>query len=685
MKDQLWKDLIRLVLPLGVAFLLLVILFGGLAQGAEAEPGVLPAMISQGQSRSNLLSYQSGVSVCQQAKNLVLNYDFEDGIRCSNHWCYSGANCTFETYTPGHGSSGIAGRIHAGRPVGNVCEFYTPLHEIPVQPGRRYNYLAWVSSDFAQGRGSAFLCVTFCSSQLGPSVCKVIERAYTQSVTDTKSAWVQVTGLVTAPAKAEYALVEAVVDELSEGYVWFDDIFLGLATCMDISKIADPNTVTPGQMLTYTIVYTNTGRENATDVQVIEAYDRYEYFAWAQPAPLTGTNNHWDIADLPPGISDTITVVVEVADDTRDRALLINGVQIRSRETLEKPVYTTLATTVTNGDGCDVALYLPSVEGSGESGDPTDYELVLSKAGSCDGRANLVAVSSQGWVTRIIPSPPYTLTSGHAEEKVTVRLDVPSCEMSGTVDVTWITATLGCTLPCTRTAMVTATVKTTVTQGLVPRVRLPLILRSWPPVPVLSPIDNADIDGGYVVSWSSVGPAASYYILEEATDDVFSSANQIYTGPYTYYAITGQDMGQYHYRVKVCGDGWCGGWSNKEGVGAWWEHEPNDSCPQANGPVTSGMTYAGTFTSTADIKDLFYFDLTAQHSIELWLTNIPTGCDYDLALRDANGNLVDYSNESGHGDEHILVGLRAPGRHYAQAYYYAAGCLQPYHLRVVYR
>jgi hypothetical protein len=69
--------------------------------------------------------------------------------------------------------------------------------------------------------------------------------------------------------------------------------------------------------------------------------------------------------------------------------------------------------------------------------------------------------------------------------------------------------------------------------------------------------------------------------------------------------------------------------------------------------------------------------------VELWLTHIPGGHDYDLYLRDEQGSILLRSNEYGDADEHIVTGNLALGRYYIQVHHYSAGgTTQPYHLEV---
>jgi uncharacterized repeat protein (TIGR01451 family) len=454
MKARLKKDIVRLLLPLGVSSVLLVVLFCSLARAIEPEARVSVAAPVRATNRASSLDYQTGVSVCHQTQNLVPNPGFEQGDGMPDHW-YEGGPCAF-SYPRFDGD--VAAQIVGVSPRDTDCRLFTSIEEISVEGGRFYDYSARAKADLLIGE--AYLRITFWRWQEDPPGWEYLGDAYTNPVTDTPGAWALLTGSAQAPATAEYARVEVALPSSSVGSVWFDDIFLGLATCLDCSKRAEPDPVTPGRLLTYTIVCSNTGREKATNVEIVETYDPYVDFEWAQPPPLTGTNNIWEIPQLPPGASGTITVVAQVAGDTEGCVWVFNCVQIRSDETKDL-VYTCISTSI-RPDGCGIALYLPDRGKSGEPGYPVNYDLILCNVGLCDGQADLVAVSSQGWELIISPSPPYTLPSGSCEY-LTVGIDVPRDVLSGTVDVTVITATLVCLPPCTETVTATAMVTTTVT------------------------------------------------------------------------------------------------------------------------------------------------------------------------------------------------------------------------------
>jgi hypothetical protein len=117
-----------------------------------------------------------------------------------------------------------------------------------------------------------------------------------------------------------------------------------------------------------------------------------------------------------------------------------------------------------------------------------------------------------------------------------------------------------------------------------------------------------------------------------------------------------------------------------------WEAEPNDTIATANGPVQSDRVYYGTFPMASDLNDYYYFDLVTANTVEVWLTNIRTGHNYDLVLRNASSAIIGYSGMLGNNDEYINTGTALPpGRYYIQVYNRSSsGSSQAYHLFVVY-
>jgi hypothetical protein len=84
-----------------------------------------------------------------------------------------------------------------------------------------------------------------------------------------------------------------------------------------------------------------------------------------------------------------------------------------------------------------------------------------------------------------------------------------------------------------------------------------------PGAPVLSPIDNPDGDGDYLVEWSDV-PGVTAYTLEEDDDPAFSAPTVVYAGADSHFEVLGHVQGRWYYRVLGTNDAGDGPWSNVE-------------------------------------------------------------------------------------------------------------------------
>jgi hypothetical protein len=170
---------------------------------------------------------------------------------------------------------------------------------------------------------------------------------------------------------------------------------------------------------------------------------------------------------------------------------------------------------------------------------------------------------------------------------------------------------------------------------------LPIILRSWPPHPPspdLYSIENEEIDGSYVVSWSGVSGATDYKLYE--APDACTDWRLIYSGPSTSYAVDGKSPGHYCYYVAACRGLACSLPSDVQIVGAWWEQEDNDTCWFANGPLIFGHEYYGRHDRDSDQYptegwDCFWIDLQNDGPVSSRLTTNETE-DLQLMLLDQN-------------------------------------------------
>jgi thermitase len=83
--------------------------------------------------------------------------------------------------------------------------------------------------------------------------------------------------------------------------------------------------------------------------------------------------------------------------------------------------------------------------------------------------------------------------------------------------------------------------------------------------PTLSPIENPDGDGDYLVNWTDVAHATSY-TLEEDDNVGFSTPTQRYSGPTSQFTVSGRGGGTWYYRVRASNLGGNGPWSNTQSV-----------------------------------------------------------------------------------------------------------------------
>jgi len=215
------------------------------------------------------------------------------------------------------------------------------------------------------------------------------------------------------------------------------------------------------------------------------------------------------------------------------------------------------------------------------------------------------------------------------------------------------------------------------------------VVEAWPPLPhepAMLGINNPQGLGDYTVRWGA-SLWAETYTLQEARNQVFSGARQLYQGPLTLYEAADRGAGRYYYRTKAH-NGWGDSdWSSTSWVDVRWEKEPNDEpLTQANGPIISALTYFGTFPSGSDEVDYYTFELPVRRGVQASLTEIPTGTNYDLVLEDASLRRVGRSEQPGNADESIETDRLDPGRYYVRVVNASRTAnTQSYYVRVVYK
>ncbi len=99
-----------------------------------------------------------------------------------------------------------------------------------------------------------------------------------------------------------------------------------------ITKKADPDPVSSGGTINYTITYQNTGKEDAHQVVIKEKYDPNMIFKSANPIPDAGTMDTWTVGDLPSGVSGTIKITANVSTTIAPGSSIMNVADLTCKE-----------------------------------------------------------------------------------------------------------------------------------------------------------------------------------------------------------------------------------------------------------------------------------------------------------------------------------------------------------------
>lgn len=440
LKTLLQANPIKSKLLLIVMFLVLVMVLCVFMQSLEAGSQERTRDLRQAADRRSM-DYETDSPICGQTRNRVPNPGFEQGIGVENGWMQTGP-CTFDI-GPGHDSANSAKILAESALHNRSCKLLSVIDQIRVEPEKVYDYSVWMNTTL--GQGSAHLAITFWRKN--KKTWKQVGEAFqTDPVTDTLGEWVPVVGWVQAPAKAEYARVEVTLDRTAqESYALYDDINFSLSTCLGISKSDDPHSVLPGEILTYTIIYSNTGSGTAADVWIYEDYDEYVTLIPERTEPVPDIGDYgWSVGNLDAHTSGVITAVVRVEHGAEVRRWLLNTVEIRNDEILE-PFPSALISTYVHIPTltCALDLRIDEREKLGRPGEAVEYELELANIGDYNGRCCLAADSSLGWRPEFVPWTCEDLPIDSAEP-VTLRLEVPGSVAFPDRDTTQVVAILDC-------------------------------------------------------------------------------------------------------------------------------------------------------------------------------------------------------------------------------------------------
>jgi uncharacterized repeat protein (TIGR01451 family) len=106
------------------------------------------------------------------------------------------------------------------------------------------------------------------------------------------------------------------------------------APVMTVAKSADVDFADPGDQITFTIFYENTGTGWATNVAVADTIPEHVSYISSDPTytSVDGRTYTWEIGDVGPGSSGTVTITVEVDEGTSDETVLTNYVLLQYQD-----------------------------------------------------------------------------------------------------------------------------------------------------------------------------------------------------------------------------------------------------------------------------------------------------------------------------------------------------------------
>jgi uncharacterized repeat protein (TIGR01451 family) len=204
---------------------------------------------------------------------------------------------------------------------------------LDARPDRIYEFSVWVNAD--QLSNKATVSLTFWSGwPSGDTILKVVDA---EGTGDTSGDWVHLVSSYMAPPGTRYIRLECRL--YGAGTVWFDDAAIREyieEPVLDLVQSDAPDPVyPPGQSLTYTLVYSNTGNSTATNVVITDTFDARVHFTGSVPAPTGGSGQvrFWRLSSLPVDGPHQIVITTTVEPFLPDYSVLLNQVEWRSAQT----------------------------------------------------------------------------------------------------------------------------------------------------------------------------------------------------------------------------------------------------------------------------------------------------------------------------------------------------------------
>lgn len=187
------------------------------------------------------------------------------------------------------------------------------------------------------------------------------------------------------------------------------------APIMDVSKCADVTTADPGDEITYTIDYENSGTGTATNVEIVDTIPADTTVVSATPTwtSSSGDKYTWEIGDVAGGASGKITLVVKVDVGTEDGTVLTNWVSLYYEDANGNPY-------PTETDRVDITVTAPIMTikktadvTTADPGDEITYTLAYENKGTGEATDVYIKDTIPDDVEYVSSSPTYTSVSGN--------------------------------------------------------------------------------------------------------------------------------------------------------------------------------------------------------------------------------------------------------------------------------
>lgn len=191
-----------------------------------------------------------------------------------------------------------------------------------------------------------------------------------------------------------------------------------------ISKSDDPDPVSAGGILTYTIIFTNVGGSVANNVRVTETYDANVTFINADPPP-SNPPNIWAFVTLTRDESVAITVTVQVTDSMPTGSELTNQVTIAA-----PPLEGSTATATTAVTSPALSLKLDAQPDPVEAGSTLIYQIHFENQGNAPATGTAVVLIFDPLLTFDTSDLEPTI-----EETDYLRWNIGELDASGTSDI----------------------------------------------------------------------------------------------------------------------------------------------------------------------------------------------------------------------------------------------------------